>query len=209
MPDGACTAHAEKAETISHDASPGKLDEQKWVTWHTAFQNFLSVLPGSNGVPLSYVVRENEEPATQEEIDEEGMDFTSECIACAPLEGPHFDADKRQVHQLVVGFTQGQSARAWIKKQKNKGDGRLDMKLLCAHYDGAVNTSRRLAKAECLRETFHHRSERIFTFKSFLQGMHKMSNIFAKEDQDWMEDAKIRFCSRRFSIPDCRPSCVP
>ena len=58
---------------------------------------------GVNGVPLSYVVRENSEPTP------EGHDtFVQKCIACAPLSGPHFEADARRVHQLETSFTQGE-----------------------------------------------------------------------------------------------------
>lgn len=54
---------AEKSEQLSREASPGKLnDERKWNTWESGLVNYLSTIPGSFGVPLSYVIRENENP---------------------------------------------------------------------------------------------------------------------------------------------------
>ena len=70
----------------------------------------LSTILGVNGVPLSYVVRENPEPMSK------GHDtFVQKYIACAPLTGPHFEADARTYHQLATSFTQGKILEQWIK----------------------------------------------------------------------------------------------
>ncbi len=82
-------------ETRAKNASPGKLkDEGKWEAWEGALRVMLGILQGVNHVPLSYVIREDEH--------EDGAvydNFVDECIARASLEGPHFNADARQVHQ--------------------------------------------------------------------------------------------------------------
>ena len=70
----------------------------------------LSTILGVNGVPLSYVVRENTEPTP------EGQDtFVQKRIACAPLYGTHVEDDARRVHQLATSFTQGEILEQWIK----------------------------------------------------------------------------------------------
>ena len=95
---------AKDASSISSEASPGKLkDDRKWNEWITGFENMLSTILGVNGVPLSYVVRENPEPTPKGR-----GTFVQKCIACAPLTGPHFEADARRVHQLTTSFTQGE-----------------------------------------------------------------------------------------------------
>jgi len=44
-------------------AYPGMFSkETSWMTWHDAFINYLSVLPGTTGVPLAYVIRSNFAP---------------------------------------------------------------------------------------------------------------------------------------------------
>ena len=51
----------ELVTTNSKAADPGKFkDKHKWPEWEKAFINFLLVIPGVNGIPLSYVVRELE-----------------------------------------------------------------------------------------------------------------------------------------------------
>ena len=53
----------ELVTTNSKAADPGKFkDERKWPEWEKAFINYLSVIPGVNGIPLSYVVQELENP---------------------------------------------------------------------------------------------------------------------------------------------------
>ena len=67
--------------------------------------------PGVYGVPLSYVIRENE--ATDHVRDFVG-DFTEEIIAWPPLDGPKSRADARKVHQLLKTFLTAESAEQWI-----------------------------------------------------------------------------------------------
>ena len=89
-------------ELKAKEASPGPLkSEKQWNEWITALVNYLSTIVGQDRVPLSYVIREKADPDPDAVYD----DFTQECIACAPLEGNAFDADKILVHQSIVSFT--------------------------------------------------------------------------------------------------------
>ena len=54
---------AKDTSSVSSEASPVKVkDDQKWNKWITGFENILLTILGVNGVPLSYVVRENSKP---------------------------------------------------------------------------------------------------------------------------------------------------
>ena len=105
---------------ISKAADPGKFkDERKWPDWESVFVNYLSTIPGSYHVPLSYVVRE------QEDLDHDrdfGDDFVSEMIACVPLHGAHFRAGSRRVHQLLKIFFVAETAEQWIKNLEPHAD---------------------------------------------------------------------------------------
>ena len=95
-----------QSSTSAKEASPGPLvNERKWKEWETKFDNYLSTLIGSNGVPLSYVIRTNDTPpADQSAI----TNFTSRMIACVPLSGTHYEADRYSVYQQIISFTTGQ-----------------------------------------------------------------------------------------------------
>ena len=73
---------SDQVDTISKAADPGKFkDETKWPDWEPAFVNYLSTMPGVRGVPLSYVVRANEDP--DHETDFEGDRGLFDCL-CPP-----------------------------------------------------------------------------------------------------------------------------
>jgi hypothetical protein len=51
------------------------------------------------------------------------------------------------------------SAESWIKKLKQKNDGREDFKALVAHYSGEGNTNHCLSTVDNLRDMLHYKSE--------------------------------------------------
>ena len=100
----------------------------------------------------SYVIRELDIP------DETNVysTFVEECIARVPLIRTKYEADTRQVHQLILSSTQGQSLHEWIKPLMKKTNRQIDMAALRAHYQGEGNTARPIAKAERLRDSLHY-----------------------------------------------------
>ena len=72
--------------------------------------NDTSTILGVTEVPLSYVLRENEQPAFTGTFES----FNERAIACSPLSGPSFQADSRKVHQLLKSFLQAETAEEWI-----------------------------------------------------------------------------------------------
>ena len=189
----------DQVETISKAADPGKFkDERKWPDWEPAFINYVSTIPGSYHVPLSYVVRENDDPAHDRDF---GEDFQAEMIACAPLHGAHFRADARRVHQLLKNYLVAETAEQWIKGLEVHGDGRHDMMALKEHYSGEGNASRRIATAERMQESLHYKSERSLAFSVFLDRMQHMFNIYEEEQEEFSENAKIRDLFKRVRHP--------
>ena len=191
-------AQIEKSDIVMKQASPGMLKtEAKWNEWEPAFENFLSCAFGVDGVPLSYVIR------AEDEADRTTMfhDFADKCVACAPLTGPAFDADKRTVHQFMVSFTQGEMSEDWIKPVKHQKDGREDMKRLRDHFSGEGNATRRIAVAERLRDTLFYKNERSMTFEVFCHKVQKMFNIFEQQKEPMTEEAKVRFLLKKVQHP--------
>ena len=61
-------------------------------------EQYLSRIPGVNGVPLSYVMQSQAAPDRNTYFQ---GDFIAETIACVQLSGDYFHADKMKVHQLL------------------------------------------------------------------------------------------------------------
>jgi hypothetical protein len=191
----------DQSDTVSKAADPGKFkDERKWPEWEPAFVNYLSTIPGVNGVPLSYVVREKEEPDSTGTFES----FNERAIACSPLAGAVFQADARKVHQLIKSFLQTETAEQWIKPLARRQSGRADMKALRDHYpwySGEGNTSRRIAVAERIRDTLHYKNERAMPFSGFLDKLQKMFNIFEEENEVISDQAKVRILLKKVEHP--------
>ena len=175
---------------IPSDASPGPLErESKWKEWEEKFVNYLRLHLGPSGVPLSYVIRENDEP----DVTTVYPEFISKTIACSPLSGEYFDADKLTVYNFIVSFTTGQPSGDWVKDSARYCNGRRSMKALRDHFLGEGNATRSLALAEGLRSSLHYKNERSMAFETFLTQCQRMFNIFKQENEPMSEDAKIRF----------------
>ena len=179
-----------QAKASAEVAYPGMLEnERAWKTWEEKFLNYLRCHIGVNGVPLSYVIRENDNPDHATNY----ADFVNQTIACAPLNGDYFTADSRTVFQLIVSFTTGQPSNAWINGTIRQADGRTSMQSLRNHFAGEGNTSRSKAEADRLYDSLHYRNERSMSFEIFLTQCQKMFNIFEKEKEPMTDDAKVRF----------------
>ena len=153
-----------------------------------AFTNYLSTIPGINGIPLSYVIRETEEADRTITY----PSFNERAIASAPLVGPNFQADARKVHQFIKSYLQTEAAEQWIKPLARLQSGHEDMIALRNHYSGEGNTSRRIAQAERYRDTLYYKHEKPLSFSTFLDNIQKMFNMFKEEGERITEQAKVR-----------------
>ena len=64
---------------------------------------YLSTLIVVIGVPLSYVVREKENPDAEWDFPK----FIDKTIACASLKGNYYEADHHTVHKALLSFKTG------------------------------------------------------------------------------------------------------
>ena len=100
----------DQVDMISKAADPGKFkDERKWPDWEPAFVNYLSTIPGSYHMPLSYVVQEQEDPDHNRDF---GDDFVSEMIACME-KGPTQDAFTSYSRTTWWRRWQSSGSRTW------------------------------------------------------------------------------------------------
>ena len=189
---------SDNMETASKAADPGKLrTNTDWYTWSQGFVNYLSTIPGCTGIPLSYVVREFDDPTAAEDP----TDYLSTLVNRAPLTGVTYTADRRQVHQLLTGKVLGETAEEWIRDHKNKQNGRIDFRALTEHFEGEGNVSRRISQAEALHKSLIYKQERSMKFTVFLNKIQQMFQIYKQEGEEKPESAKIRFLLDRTQAP--------
>ena len=99
---------ADQAETISKASDPVKFkDNQTWPKWEVKVENYLSRIPGVNGVPLSYIVQSQAAPDHTTYFQGE---FISKTIVCAELSRAHFQSDTRKVRHLLNNYLVDETA---------------------------------------------------------------------------------------------------
>ena len=116
----------------------------KWLDFRDSLRNFLRTQPGRNGVPLSSVIRETENPVIRNNIE-----FIDDYIDRATLQGEVFAADAAEVHRYIVNLIAG-NATAENKilpylAEKNGRKGHLALK---QHYEGVGAHAKALVEAE-------------------------------------------------------------
>ena len=123
-----------QTKTTAEAASPGPLkNEREWKQWEEKFNNYCASHLGAFGIPLSYVIRDDDAPATNYD---DYPEFIHRTVACAPLTGEYYNADKLTVFNMVVSFTTGQPSGDWVKDTLKYHDGRRSMKVLRSHFSG-------------------------------------------------------------------------
>ena len=191
-------AFIKQSKTVSAAGDPGKFDKGKqWFTWRDSFINYLSLKPGSSGIPLSYVIREDQEPLDNAVYD----DFMEEMVACAPLSGQTYDNDRRLVHQYLMGFITGTPSEDYVRKTYIRGrchnNGRTSFQALRQQYEGRGEMNRRLSEAAMIEKTLFYKSEKALSFPNFCAKMEKMFNIFKEENRPKSEDEKLEILFRK------------
>ena len=171
-------------------ADPGELKSDKgFYDWDEKWENYLSTIPGQNGIPLSYVTRIDSAPIHKP--DQPYESFIERTVQCAPHTGAAYVNDKRKVHQLLISHTSA-SMQQWFESVSKRQDGRVSYEELRSHCIGSGNTSRRVAHAEQMKKNLVYNDERRGTFNQFLQKLSKMFLIFKDEGEPMVEEAKIR-----------------
>ena len=151
-------AYVEKSKPITEAAKPIKFKESmKWDDWNPTFMNFLKAIPGRNGVPLSYVCRENEQALPNDP----NLDYLENYIKQAPLYGDAYTTDAAEVHTYLINFmSNNQTAEVKMLPHAHMNDGRLDYRALVEHYEGVGVHSVNVIKAEEVLKSLFYAGEK-------------------------------------------------
>ena len=191
-------AFCEKSKRVSDTAKPPKLEETtKWSDWCPVFINFLKSIPGRYGVPLSYIVRDNDDA-----IIVPNTDILEDYVNRAPLTGEAFNADASEVHTYIVNFTAGnETAESKLLAIADQNNGRLDFKALQEHYEGVGINSIAIRDADNVIEKLQYSGERRPTmwWDEFEKRLTMAFNVYDKKErrQVYSDEMKLRILCRK------------
>ena len=96
----------------------------KWDCWVVELESNLKMIVGSQGIPLYYVISENDAPnQTERDIWEE-----KEVLAVS-ITGILYKQDNLTVHNIILrNISDKSDAFPYVKPYTKKDDGRTDMK---------------------------------------------------------------------------------
>ena len=118
---------------------------------------FLRAIPGRNGVPLSYVCRDDDEPT----YNDPELDFIENYILQAPIWGAVFKVDAAEDHTYLVNFISSNSiAEVKMLPYAHENNERLDFKALREYYEGVGVISINVIKAEETLKNLFYAGER-------------------------------------------------
>jgi hypothetical protein len=107
------------------------------------------------------------------------------------LNGQYYIANTRRVHNLIIGFLQGENTENWIRNIAKYQDGRCDMIALRRHYSGEGTSTRRIADTKRIPNTLHYKTEKALPFNKFLDSLQRMFTIFEEDNEPLTERAKV------------------
>lgn len=172
------TEFISKAKAMATIAKPPQFKtSDDWHSWFPLLINYLRQLPGRDGVPLSYVLRDN--PLTVFNAQEQ--DVQEKYIQAVPLTGTTFASDTLQVHTYIANLISGNvKAEAAIQRYHHQHCGRTDWMALKAVYEGvgAFSTSKQEA-TKTLKTLFYAGEKgRDYNFAAFEQKLLRAFTVF-------------------------------
>ena len=184
----------DKSSNISEAAKPSKFTiNMKWNDWAPTFTNYLRTIPGRDGVPLNYIIRDATEPDPTP-----CNDFLDEYVLMAPIErGEAYRIDAAEVHTLLVKFITGnETAEMRIKAHETDRNGRTDWMALKEHYEGVGIHAFDIIEAEAIITDLFYSGEKFphMYWEKFEQRLTHAFTVYAKVEggQVHSQNMKLR-----------------
>ena len=168
-----------------------KLKSTNWYEFKKDVVEALGRVYGVNGVPLTYLVR-----------DDDAGDYNAQYVtimhrltACSRLTGPNYAKDNETLYTLLVQYVGDSTGMNTIEAFESTRDGRGCWKALLTHHENNTYRQNLAAKANSsLRSVFYNGEKRNFTFDKYYQIMTQAFNELdrAGNDHGLTEAQKIR-----------------
>ena len=150
-------SHARWVEKSDNIPEPKDFtNDVKWEDWEIIFVECLGSIPGRNGIPLKYVVRNDPNPDPTPH-----QDFLEECVRMAPLTGDSYNEDNKEVLRLLNKFIIGNDcAEGAVKPLNTTIDGRGAFLAVKTNYEGEGLMMSRLTLAKKTIDSLFYKSEK-------------------------------------------------
>ena len=173
----------------------------QWEKWNEELESTLCQVIGVRGVPLSYVIRTQDQP----EYDED-LEYDEVVIGAMSLEGVEFRQDARTVHKIITkNIHEDSDAYTYIKTLTRQRDGRKDIKALRLRYDSKAMRQTSINKAKSDLETLRYKNERSFNFEKFSARLQKAYDDLKENGREVHNGDVVDALWKRIQTPELQP----
>ena len=160
-----------------------------FVKWRKQAENYLGSIFNTSGIPLAYVIRDEDHTPSQEKI---YSIQNQKSIECTGHLGTGFISDNERVWTILQDAILGSTGEAFIRHCNKSKDGRKAWKALNAHYLGAgpISTQKQAAYATIDGAKYTGESAR-FTFETYVSTLQNAYETLAEFDEAVPEAKKV------------------
>ena len=141
----------------------------QWEKWLEELNITLCQIIGVRGVPLTYVIRDNDAPNF-----DAGLPYDEAVINGMTLTGEEYKQDARTVHKIILkNVHEDSDAYTYIKTLIRHRNGRRDMQALRERYSSDATKQAIINKAKNDLQNLCYKNERSFSFEKFSSKLQK------------------------------------
>ena len=134
------------------------------------------MIVGAQGIPLSYVIRENDAPDQTER-----NTWEENAVLEVPLTGRLYKQDNLTVHNIILrNIADTSDALTYVKPYNNKEGGRTNIKALRSRYENVAMKYQYVSNAKGTIYTIQYRNKIAMTFEKFVSNIIKAVNELEK-----------------------------
>jgi hypothetical protein len=143
-----------RADEIEVEAKKGQVptkpdplkSEKEWFRFWEKFKNYLGRIRGAAKIPLSYIVRDHDEPTAAMQAVEYSS-HSKKVAALTLLSGQHFAVDNESVWEVIKTLVIDGFGWSFVKRFDRTMDGRSAIKALRRQCEGKTSIKTRKNKA--------------------------------------------------------------
>jgi hypothetical protein len=178
------------AKKIKEEFAQFTGDTKHWVAANKILLANLNSQMNENGVPLSYIVRDDHDYIDADLIT---MNELQRKVAQAPLNGRQFLIDSSRVFTILTTWTAGHPSNTFLETYETSQDGRKSYICLKNHYDGQHERESRCAKArQALQTAYFHQETSRFSLENYCMKMQSAYNILQQAGIHYPESEQVQ-----------------
>jgi len=174
--------------------------DTKWRQWKESLTTYIHSKIGQAGIPLAYIIRENDLPTPGEAC----ATVHDQLVHSAILHGAEYNMNNGVVYDLLQSLTLNGPAWSWVNAYQRNHDGRGAWRSLIAYYEGDTMQAR--SKQECydvIAKASYQGHKRNFDFGSYVAILQQAHQDLVCLVEPIPENKKVRDFLHGISDPQC------